>query len=300
MVSNETRCGYVSIIGAPNAGKSTLLNRLTGAKIAIVTPKVQTTRNRILGMAVHGGTQLIYIDTPGIFAARERFEKAMVASAYSGAGDGDVILLLVDAYKGMTQDVEAILERLSSYETEKILVLNKVDKCKKEDLLALSQSLFDTGQFSQCFMISALKEQGIEDVRDLLVEKMPNGPWLYPEDQMTDIPLRQLASEITREKLFMQLRQELPYSVAVETETWEEKQDGSIKIEQVVYVRTESQKMIVIGKKGSMLKTIGEKARAEIGRMMDTKIHLFLFVKVAENWKENPEFYQTIGLEYKK
>lgn len=293
----KTRCGYIAILGAPNAGKSTLLNQVTGSKLAIVTPKVQTTRNRILGMTVREGAQMIFIDTPGIFSAKEKFEKAMVASAFSGARDADVILLLVDACKGLCANTRQILERLGEYKGEKILVLNKVDRVQKETLLALTQELFAQTEFSECFMISALKGEGVGEMLEYLGKRLPEGPYLYPEDEMTDMPMRFLAAEVTREKLFMQLRQELPYQLAVETEEWKEDKKA-VTIRQVVYVRTEGQKTIVIGKGGAMLKKVGETARQEMERMLERKVNLFLFVKVAENWKENRLFYEAIGLEF--
>ena len=296
---SKTRCGYVAIIGAPNAGKSTVLNRMIGSKVAIVTPKVQTTRNRILGMVVHQKTQCIFIDTPGIFAAKKKFEQAMVSSAFSGAGDADIIMLMVDAYKGMSDEVRLILERLKSYEATKILVLNKVDKSGKAVLPMLAKEIFDEDDFDRCFMISAAKGDGVDDVMDYLAETLPEGTYLYPEDQMTDIPMRQIAAEITRETLFYRLKQEVPYSVSVDTESWEDTPKG-VKIKQVIHVQTESQKKIIIGKQGCMLKQIGERARKEIGKLVDQDVHLFLFVKVSENWKDNPDFYTSIGLEYKK
>lgn len=297
-----TRCGYIAILGAPNAGKSTLLNAVTGSKIAIVTPKVQTTRNRILGITLHGGSQMIFVDTPGVFQAKEKFEQAMVASAFSGARDADAILVLVDAGKGVCRNTQHILERLPEYGAKKkILVLNKVDAVRKESLLALTQELFVSGLFDECFMISALKGEGIGHMLDALAAYVPQGPYLFPEDEMTDVPLRMLAAEVTREKLFMQLRQELPYSVAVETEEWKEenkKGERSVTIRQVVYVRTQGQKTIVIGKGGEMLKKIGASARRELQGMLGCTVHLFLFVKVDENWKQNRAFYESIGLEY--
>lgn len=298
-----TRCGYIAIIGAPNAGKSTLLNQVTGSKLAIVTPKVQTTRNRILGITTHGDSQCIFIDTPGIFNAKEKFEKAMVASALSGARDADVIMLLVDAERGICPNTQRIIEDLSGYSTEKVLVLNKVDLVKKETLLALTQELFSKASFSECFMVSARNGEGVDGLMHYLAGRLPESPYLYPEDEMTDMPLRFMAAEITREKLFMQLRQELPYHIAVETEEWKEepasgKKAASITVRQVIYVRTEGQKMIVIGKGGAGLKKVGEVARKEMERMLGQRVHLFLFVKVAENWKENRQFYEAIGLEY--
>ncbi len=297
----NTRCGYIAIIGAPNAGKSTLLNAVTGSKVAIVTPKVQTTRNRILGITAHKDSQMVFVDTPGIFKAKEKFEQAMVSSAFSGAKDADVILVLVDAFKGLCADTRLILERLEAYGAEKVLVLNKVDKVQKEKLLALTQEIFAMAPFSECFMISAMKGEGVEQMLDYLATRLPQGPYLFPEDEMTDMPMRFLAAEVTREKLFMQLRQELPYHIAVETEEWKEenKKGGrSVTIRQIIYVRTEGQKTIVIGKGGSMLKKIGESARKELEHMLECKANLFLFVKVVENWKQNKAFYEAIGLEF--
>jgi GTP-binding protein Era len=297
-----TRCGYIALIGAPNAGKSTLMNRLTGQKLSIVTPKAQTTRNRILGIMVAGESQLIFVDTPGIFEAKQRFEKAMVRSALGGARDADVILLLIDAAKGSTPEVRRILEELPGFPGEKILALNKTDLVSKEALLPLTQELFGSGEFSRCFMISAQKGDGTDDVIAYLAGRVPEGVFLFPEDEMTDMPLRFLAAEITREKLFLRLQKELPYQVAVETEEWKEhtkgKTKGDITIRQVVYVRSEGQKTIVIGKGGAMLKSIGEAARKSMEHFLHRRVHLFLFVKVAENWKENREFYEAIGLEF--
>lgn len=296
---SATKCGFISVVGAPNAGKSTLVNHMVGAHVAIVTPKVQTTRNRILGITIEGQSQLVFIDTPGVFNAKERFEKAMVQAALGSTKDADVILLLVDASKGICDDTRQVLDALKSIKAHKILVLNKVDKVKKEVLPALAQSLFAEDEFAECFMISALRGHGADDVRHYLADTMPEDAWHYPEDQMSDMPMRQIAAEITRESLFMRLRQELPYSVAVDTENWEEQDDGSVKISQVIYVRTEGQKKIVIGNKGAMLKEIGKAARGTLSKLTGRKTHLFLFVKIAENWKDNKEFYSSIGLEYK-
>lgn len=296
-----TRCGYIAIIGAPNAGKSTLINQVTGSKIAIVTPKVQTTRNRILGITTRDSVQYIFIDTPGIFTAKEKFEKAMVASAISGARDADIILLLVDAERGLCPNTQGIIDGLGHYKAEKILVLNKVDKVKKESLLVLTQELFGKADFSQCFMISAHTGEGVDGLMAYLGTRLPQSPYLFPEDEMTDMPLRFMAAEVTREKLFMLLRQEVPYHIAVETEEWkdEQKKTGrSVTVRQIVYVRTEGQKTIVIGKGGAGLKRVGESSRKELERMLGCKVNLFLFVKVAENWKENRQFYESIGLEY--
>ncbi len=296
-----THCGYIAIIGAPNAGKSTLLNQVTGSRLAIVTPKVQTTRNRIMGITTRADTQFIFIDTPGIFNAKEKFEKAMVASAFAGARDADVILLLVDAHKGLCANTQRIVDDIKESKAEVVLVLNKVDKVSKESLLVLTEELFSKASFTECFMISARSGEGVEELMAYLGGRMPESPFLFPEDEMTDMPMRFLAAEVTREKLFIQLRQELPYQIAVETEEWKEerkKKQTQITIRQVVYVRSESQKTIVIGKGGSMLKKVGESARRELEQMLECKVNLFLFVKVAQNWKDNREFYEAIGLEY--
>ncbi len=298
-MSGPARFGHVAIIGAPNAGKSTLLNHVTGMKLAIVTPKAQTTRNRILGVAMHGATQMAFVDTPGIFRAKERFEKAMVAAALSGARDADAIVLMVDAMRGVTPEVEMIVEQLARMGLPKLLVLNKVDKVKKEVLPPLAADLFGRGGFEACFMISAQKGDGVDALLAHLAGLLPEGPWHFPEDQVTDVPMRELAAEITREKLFFRLQQELPYGAAVEAESWEEKADGSIRIGQVIYVQSEGQKKIVIGAKGAMLKAIGQAARADIGRLAGVTVHLSLFVKVSKDWKDNPGFYSRIGLEYK-
>jgi GTPase len=293
-----TRCGFIAVVGAPNAGKSTFVNRMVGARVAIVTPKVQTTRNRILGITCHDESQLIFIDTPGIFRAKEKFEKAMVQSALGSTKDADIIAVLVDAYKGITDDTRQVLDSIRELKATKVVVLNKVDKTPKEKLLTLATELYAVDDFAQCFMISALKGDGTDGVKAWMAGALPEDAWHYPEDQMTDIPMRQLASEITRESLFFRLKQELPYSVAVETESWEERKDGSIKVNQVIFVQNENQKKIVLGEKGAMLKDIGQSARTRISRFTECPIHLFLFVKVAEKWKDQKEFYTSIGLEY--
>lgn len=294
-----TRCGYVAIIGAPNAGKSTLMNALVGSKLSIVTPKVQTTRSRVIGVCVEGESQIIFVDTPGIFAANQKFEKAMVASAWAGVSDADVVMLLVDAKRGNCVDTVAILEKLKTLQKPFILVMNKTDLVEKPMLLEFSKMLHERVDFTASFMISALKNRGVDDIRAYLLPRMPESPFHYPEDQLTDIPERQLAAEITREKLFMRLSQEIPYSIAVETEAWEEKKDGSVKISQVIHVQKEGQKKIVIGNSGAALKAIGAGARKEMAVVFDRTVHLFLFVRVSEDWKDKPEMYKAIGLEYK-
>jgi GTPase len=296
--SPATRCGFIAVVGAPNAGKSTFVNHMVGAHVAIVTPKVQTTRNKILGIALHEQSQLAFIDTPGVFKAKERFEKSMVKAALGSVHDADVILLLVDAYKGLCDNTKIVIEALKSCAAHKILVINKVDKVTKDRLPPLAAELFAMDNFHACFMISALKGSGAADVKAYLAKHVPEDHWHYPEDQISDAPMRQIAAEITRESLFMRLKQEVPYSVAVDTESWEEKQDGSVKISQVIYVRTEGQKKIIIGDKGVMLRDIGKASRHKLRSLTGRTVHLFLFVKVAEKWKDNKEFYENIGLEY--
>ncbi len=295
-----TKCGYVALVGEPNAGKSTLLNQCVGQKIAIVTPKAQTTRNRILGVCIEDKTQIVFVDTPGIFSAKEKFEQAMVSAAFSGAKDADIVLLIVDVNRGLRKNLENILEKISTLPARKILVLNKIDSMPRDQLLPLAEKIFAKAEFERSFMISALKGYGVEDVKKWLAEQLPVGHWLFPEDHLTDVPMRSLAAEITREKIFMRLNEELPYQMAVETESWDEKADGSIRISQVVYVRSEGHKKMVVGTGGQMLKAIGQSARRELEKLLDKKVHLFLFVKLTENWKDNPEFYNSIGLEYKK
>ncbi|MDH3229623.1 MAG: GTPase Era [Alphaproteobacteria bacterium] len=292
------RCGFVALIGAPNAGKSTLLNRLVGAKVSIVTPKVQTTRTRVLGIALSGAAQVIFIDTPGIFQPRRRLDRAMVAAAWSGAADADLVVLLVDAEKGISGDVRRIVEGLDKAGRTAILALNKIDLVRRDSLLGQSAALNASGVFTDTFMISATTGDGVDDLMKLLVAGLPEGPWLYPEDQLSDMPERLLAAEITREKLFLQLRQELPYALTVETEEWEGKPDGSVRIGQVVYVQRDSQKAIVLGKGGQRIKSVGAAAREELEQMLGCRVHLFLFVKVREKWGEDPERYRDWGLDF--
>ncbi len=296
--SAETRCGFIAIIGAPNAGKSTLLNRYVGSKIAIVTHKVQTTRTRIIGIAIQGDTQLVFVDTPGIFAPRRKLDRAMVSAAWRGAQDADLVLLLVDTLDGITDEVKIIVSGLKKSGRKAFLALNKIDTVKRETLLAMAEELDGSGVFTETFMISALKGHGTDDLLASLIKALPVGPWLYPEDQITDVPLKMLAAEITREKIYLRLHQELPYQIAVEAERWDERKDGSVRIEQVIFVERKSQKGIVIGKGGQSLKKIGEMARAEMEEVFGCKIHLFLFVKVAERWSEKPNHYSEIGLDY--
>lgn len=292
---SDTACGFVAVLGAPNVGKSTLVNRLVGGKVSIVSPKVQTTRGRVLGIVVSGQAQLILVDTPGIFRPRRRLDRAMVAAAWDGAADADAIVLLVDAVRGVDGDTAAIVDRLKQQGRRAILVINKVDSVDKPKLLKLAAELAAEGPFTDTFMISALTGDGVDDLLVQLVERLPVGPWLFPEDQISDMPLRLLAAEITREKLFLQLHQELPYACAVETEAWSERKDGSVRIDQVIYVERESQKGIVLGKGGQRIKEIGAAARAELSGLLDQSVHLFLFVKVRD-WTDDPDRYRDLGL----
>ncbi|MGE0715980.1 MAG: GTPase Era [Alphaproteobacteria bacterium] len=298
MTDEPTRCGFAAIVGAPNAGKSTLVNRLVGAKVAIVSPKVQTTRARVLGIGMDGATQIVWVDTPGIFAPRRRLERAMVAAAWKGAEDADVVVLLVDAIRGIDPDTRRIVEGLAAAGRRVWLALNKVDAVRPERLLPLAAELAETGIFEETFMISALTGDGVERLAARVAERMPEGPWLYPEDQVADMPQRLLAAEITREQVFLQLHDELPYSVAVETETWEEHRDGSARIGQVIYVLRASQKAIVLGKGGQRIKAISTAARAEISRTLDRRVHLVLFVKERPGWQDEREAYEAQGLEW--
>ncbi len=293
-----TRSGFVALIGAPNAGKSTLVNQLVGTKVSIVTHKVQTTRALVRGIATHGAAQIVLVDTPGIFKPKRRLDTAMVTTAWGGAKDADVLLVLIDAERGIKGDADAILDRLVDVRQPKVLVLNKVDRVKPETLLTLTKAANERVQFDRTFMVSALTGSGCGDLLDYLAATLPAGPWYYPEDQISDLPMRQLAAEITREKLYLRLHQELPYSSHVETEKWEEKKDGSVRIEQVIYVERDSQKKIVLGHKGETIRAIGESSRKEIGEILEQKVHLFLFVKVRENWGDDPERYREMGLEF--
>jgi len=294
------RCGFVALVGAPNAGKSTLLNAMIGAKVSIVSPKVQTTRSRVLGITIDGDSQIIFVDTPGIFTPKKRLEKAMVAAAWQGAQDADLVGVLVDASKrGIDDDTRGIIAKLKEQERTAILILNKIDLVKhRENLLGLTAELNGEGVFTDTFMVSASTGDGVQDLRTFLAERLPEGPWLYPEDQISDMPMRLLAAEVTREKLFLQLHQELPYAATVETESWEEFEDGSVKISQIVYVQRESQKAIVLGKGGARIKQIGQAARTELTDFLERRVHLMLFVKVRENWTEDPERYSVWGLDF--
>ncbi len=295
-----TRCGFVALIGAPNVGKSTLANALVGAKISIVTPKVQTTRTLVRGIAIEGAAQLIFVDTPGIFSPRRRLDRAMVATAWGSTHDADIVALLIDAHKGLQEDDEAILRTLGEIRSAKVLVLNKVDLVEKPVLLTLAQTLNERLAFAATFMISARSGSGVADLKSFLAAHVPAGPWLYPEDQISDAPMRQLAAEITREKLFLRLHQELPYQSTVETEVWKELKDGSVRIEQTIYVARESQRKIVLGKAGQAIKAIGAAARVEIAQAVEQPVHLFLHVKVREGWSDDPERYREMGLEFPK
>jgi GTPase len=298
--AQDTRCGFVALIGAPNAGKSTLLNTLVGSKVTIVSHKVQTTRALVRGIALDGDAQIIFVDTPGIFAPKRRLDRAMVTSAWSGAQDADVVALLIDARKGIDEEADAILAGLVEVRQPKVLLLNKIDLVEREKLLALTKAANDRVGFTATFMVSALTGDGVADAKRWLAEKMPKGPWLYPPDQMSDAPLRQLAAEITREKLFHRLHQELPYQSTVETESWKDLRDGSVRIEQTIYVERESQRKIVLGAGGATIKAIGAEARKEIAEIAEKPVHLFLFVKVREGWGNDPERYRGMGLEFPK
>ena len=307
MTDEKQHCGFAAIIGAPNAGKSTLVNALVGSKVSIVTQKVQTTRMPVRGVAMRGNTQIVFVDTPGIFKPKRRLDRAMVNSAWAGAGDADAVILIVDAPdvaadpKGISaRDTAAIVEGLKANSRKAALVLNKIDGMKRTDLLPLVEKYNAEGIFEQVFLISALKGEAVNDVADWVAAKMPEGPWLYPADQAADIPSRLLAAEITREKIYLRLHDELPYATAVETEKWEERKDGSARIEQTIFVQREGQKAIVLGKGGATIKKIGELARTEMEEIFGHRIHLFLFVKVSENWAEDRAHYATLGLEYPK
>ncbi|MGB9368191.1 MAG: GTPase Era [Xanthobacteraceae bacterium] len=297
---DERRCGFVALIGAPNAGKSTLTNALVGSKVSIVSRKVQTTRALVRGVAIVGDAQLVLMDTPGIFAPRRRLDRAMVTTAWGGAHDADIVALLIDARKGIDEEADAILGRLGELSQPKALVLNKVDLVDKPLLLALAQAVNEKAKFEASFMVSALAGDGIDTLKTWLAEHSPKGPWHYPEDQISDAPMRSMAAEITREKLFDRLHQELPYQATVETEVWKDLRDGSARIEQTIYVERESQRKIVLGKGGATIKAIGAEARKEIAELAEQKVHLFLFVKVREGWGDDPERYRSMGLEFPK
>jgi GTPase len=294
----STRCGYVALIGAPNAGKSTLLNRLVGSKLAIVTPKPQTTRIPLLGIAIEGRTQIVFLDTPGIFTPRHRLDRAMVTAAWLGAEDADQTVLLVDAARGVDRDTRRIVERLAERGRESILALNKIDLVRRDTLLGLANALIRQAPFDPVFMISGLSGDGVVDLKRHLAAVLPLGPWLFPEDQLSDAPERQIAAEVTREQVFLQLHDELPYASTVETEQWKDKPDGSVQIEQVIYVQRPSQRAIVLGEGGQRIKAIGARARAELERILERRVHLFLFVKVREDWIDDRERYAALRLDY--
>lgn len=295
----ETRCGFVAVIGAPNVGKSTLVNRLVGSKVSIVSPKAQTTRSLVKGIGIAGSSQTVFLDTPGLFEPRKTLERAIVAAAWEGQKDVDVIMLVVDASRYHPGNISGLLEKLSRQRKNRpyILVLNKIDKIKREKLLAMTATLNDLFDFDATFMVSALKNSGVDDLRDYLAARMPRGIWLYPEDQISDMPMRLLAAEITREKLFHALHDELPYGLTVDTESWDQRDDGSVMIHQLIYVARESHKPIVLGKGGAMIKRIGQQSRTELEEMTGMAIHLKLFVKVDEKWMESAEHYARWGLD---
>lgn len=302
MTDTPTRAGFVALIGEPNAGKSTLLNRMVGAKVSIVTHKVQTTRARIRGVCMEGAAQIVFVDTPGLFRPRRRLDRAMVAAAWGGAADADIIVLLIEAHRGLTDGVQAIIDNLKDkipQTTRVALAINKIDKVKAEILLALTEKLNTAFPFAKTFMISAERGYGVDDLREWLASELPQGPWFYPEDQIADLPMRMIAAEMTREKLTLRLHEELPYQLTVETEKWEDRPDGSTRIDQIVYVARDGHKGIVLGAKGETIKTIGQQARAEIATFLDRPVHLFLTVKVRPNWMEETERYSEMGLDFK-
>jgi GTP-binding protein Era len=298
MTDTPSRCAFVALIGAPNVGKSTLVNALVGAKVTIVSPKVQTTRTLVRGIAIDGTSQLVFVDTPGIFAPRRRLDRAMVTTAWTGAHDADIVALMIDAKRGIDAETDTILTKLGDVAGRKLVILNKVDLVAKPTLLALAQEANGRVQFAATFMVSALSGDGIGDLKAWLAANAPEGPWHYPEDQISDAPLRSLAAEITREQVFNRLHQELPYRSTVETDVWKELRDGSVRIEQTIYVERESQRKIVLGKGGASIKAIGAGARAEIAKIIEQPVHLFLFVKVREGWGDDPERFREMGLEF--
>jgi GTP-binding protein Era len=298
----DTRAGFVALIGEPNAGKSTLLNRMVGAKVSIVTHKVQTTRTRIRGVCMEGSAQIVFVDTPGIFRPRRRLDRSMVKAAWGGASDADVIVLLIEAQRGLTEGAQAIIDRLKD-EMPKgqpvALAINKIDRVKAETLLALAEEANAAYPFKKTFMISAEKGYGVADLREWLAGEVPEGPWFYPEDQIADLPMRMIAAEMTREKLTLRLHEELPYQLTVETEKWEDKPDGTTRIDQIVYVARDGHKGIVLGNRGETIKAIGQAARADISEFLGRTVHLFLQVKVRPNWLDEPERYSEMGLDFK-
>ena len=297
--STPTRAGFVALIGEPNAGKSTLLNKMVGAKVSIVTHKVQTTRARIRGIVMEGRSQIVFVDTPGLFRPRRRLDRAMVAAAWGGAADADLVVLLIEAQRGLTGGVQAILDALKERKGRVALAINKIDRVKAEELLALSQKLNEAFAFERTFMISADKGYGCADLKRWLAGELPEGPWFYPEDQIADLPLRMIASETTREKLTLRLHEELPYQLTVETERWEDKPDGSVRIDQVIYVARDGHKGIVLGNHGETIKQVGQQARADLMAFLERTVHLFLQVKVRPNWLEEKERFTEMGLDWK-
>lgn len=294
-----SRCGFVALLGAPNAGKSTLTNNFVGSKVSIVSPKAQTTRTTVKGIGIWGNTQIIFLDTPGIFKPKRRLDRAMVASAWGGVGDADITALVVDAKRGFDDETRAIIARLKENKIPAVLVLNKVDLVSGETLLQLCAALNDAYAFTETFMVSALNGKGVDDFYDYLAAHLPESPWYYPEEQMSDLPLKLLAAEIVREKLFLYLRQEVPYALTVEPELWERRADNSVRAEMTIYVERDSQKQIVLGRGGAMIKKIGQAARRELEELLEDRIHLFLFVKVRENWGNDPARYADWNLDYR-
>lgn len=291
-------CGFIAILGAPNVGKSTLLNQIVGTKVSIVSPKVQTTRTRVLGICIEGIAQLVFIDTPGIFQPKRRLDRAMISAAWSGAGDADHIILLIDATRGINHDTRAIIDRLKQLRGTATLVINKIDLVKKPELLRLAQQLNDEEIFPDIFMVSAATGDGVTDMVAFLAENAAEGPWMFPKDQISDMPQRLLAAEITREKLYLQLKQELPYATTVETEYWDNQEDGSASIKQVIYVERDSQKAIILGRRGARIKSLGVAAREELEELLERRIHLFLFIKVRGKWGDDPDRYREWGLDF--
>jgi GTP-binding protein Era len=298
--SSGTRCGFVALVGAPNVGKSTLVNQLVGSKVSIVTPKVQTTRSQVRGIAMHGEAQVVFVDTPGIFAPRRRLDRAMVQAAWNGAGDADLVAVLIDARKGLDEEARTIIDRLADQGHKKVCIINKIDLVPKESLLALADAVNQAAQFERIFMISATKGDGIGDVLRYFAAAVPAGPHHYPADEISDLPERLMAAEVTREKLYLRLHEELPYQSTVETDSWKELRDGSVRIEQSIFVERETQRKIVLGEGGRMIKAISMDARKELVVALDRKVHLFLHVKVREDWENDPERYRAAGLEFPK
>jgi GTP-binding protein Era len=299
MDEGAMRCGFVAVVGAPNAGKSTLVNAAVGSKVSIVTHKVQTTRSRVRGIALRENTQIVFVDTPGIFAPKRRLDRAMVAAAWTETQDADIVLLMVDAHRGLSDDVVAIIERIKQNRPKAVyLALNKIDLIPRENLLALAQNANSLLEFDQTFMISATEAKGVEAILDTVAQSLPEGPWLFEDDQLSDMPNRLLAAEITREQVFLQLHQELPYAITVETDAWEDQPNGSVRIHQTIYVERDGQKSIVLGKSGSRIKNIGANARRELEGLFDCRVHLFLFVKVRDRWGDDPARYQDWGLDF--